>query len=523
MKKTQMIVMAMFFAMTAGVLFLAGCSTDTNTETVPVSGGTTTIPFDKVVNTVAGLKAALANPDYTYIGVAGTSSINLTEAMTIPEAKKVYLYAPLATGSSALSVEGSVVIAVDGSLTATSSGKVSVKGEGSLRVEEGGLLTIDVTASVDDGADSSPATAFGSSKVVIAGGGLTYTSVSDVSDIETALGYISSGGLSITTTSLKPSQVVAVRGVSSAKRLSANLGSTSEDATTLTIPVGFDITTTGTLSSADVTVYGELTASANPKSLTIKEGATVNGIIFPAEPTNAELATNSVTIENIALTGTLDIGSGSTLIVTGTNFRFAGGGAVTGSGKIKTDGSGSLVIGPHGGFTTTTNGVTGSELMTLASPIIMEAMRNRVLTNKVALDSDTFFDSPPNPAVSAIGSVTISNTNATTIQNTGNASTGSNLILNDDADTTITFSATVTGNSVSGKNADNLTAANFTLTAALDTDKTVVKIADSDFASSGTDKYGVVTFTGVKLKNGELIGPALTDFKVGVKTKRADT
>jgi hypothetical protein len=540
MKKSQKIMMAMFLAVLAGSLIVTGCSQDSGggTTFIPVPGGSSVIPFDAVVTDLAGLTAALAAPDTAYIGVISAIP-PITADLEIPEGKHVYLYASVNTGSKILTIKGSVVVAVDGSLTASASGVVKVPEAGSLSVEKGGLLSIDEPDSVNDGDDTDPATIFGTPKLAITGGSLAYTSYtfSTVAEIKTALSYVSSGVLAVTAAgslNLKPSGIVADFGplTSSAKRLAIDLNnSTAETETTLTIPAGLAIITAGSIGSVtSLTVYGGLTAAGSADA-DIKAGATVNGITFPDDIDGAAIsAGNAVSIEDYDISDILDIGPGSELTITG-DFGFVGsmGGSydITGQGKIKTGGAGALNIGPHGGFTTVAEGVTGDDVMTAATGIIMEMMGTKALADDKGDSTITLATTFANPAVKAIGSVTIANINTpTTIQKTTDGGTGSgtNLTLvGPSAYNTFNSTVTANGDAVTGADAGDIKAATFTLTIATsppgDAPK-AIQIADSGFGNSVGDKYGVVKFSGVQLKNRGLIGPVLPDFHVGVKTER---
>lgn len=338
MKKNAKIFMAMSLALLAGSLIVTGCPTEVKTEIEYVDKVGGIIPFDKVVASEAGLLAALSNPGYTYIGVTG--GITLTSDLEIPAGKNVYLYAQVDTGSSTLTVSGRLAAAVDGTLAASSSGQVTVAETGSISVEQGGTLLIDNADSVISG----EATALGTSKAAIAGGTLAYAdSFSNAAAIQTALAYLSSGVLKVEGSSLKPSDVANGVTVSPAKRLSIDLGGTTETETTLTIPAGLAITTSAGLSAVEVTVSGGLTASSNPSSLAIKAGATVNGITFPHEAEAGVLTisgANEVTIvasKTYSLSGNLDVGSGSTLKIAGT--LAPGGDYISGAGLIATTGA----------------------------------------------------------------------------------------------------------------------------------------------------------------------------------------
>jgi hypothetical protein len=46
-----------------------------------------------------------------------------------------------------------------------------------------------------------------------------------------------------------------------------------------------------------------------------------------------------------------------------------------------------------------------------------------------------------------------------------------------------------------------------------------LSITDADYNASAENK-GIVTFTGVKLKNSELVSPEFPSFSIGVKTQR---
>jgi hypothetical protein len=566
MKKSQSII-AMFLVLLAGSLIVTGCSPDTEIEYVETAGGV--IPFDAVVYDEPSLNAALSNSGVVYILVK--DDVALTADLSIPSSKRLYLYAKLDPASSDLTVEGKVVVAETGSLIATNSGVVTVTG--SVSVEEGGSLSIDDPASVNDGAGN---TVLGG-KATFAGGALVYaagSSPTSVSAIETALGYVSSGVLEIPTGSgLKPSEAAGISGISSTKWVKIDLGSTAEDAPELTIPVGLDITTTATLTSlTSLTVHGKLSATSgklsnsgavlvvgqgtevelgtiaklntgssvaagstltaivtafdDTASLAIGAGATVNGITFPDATSATALAANKVTIGDYDLSGALNIETGSELIVTG-DFGLVGtmqGGSYefTGDGKLITSGDGVLLIGPHGGFTTKPEGITNNLVMNSAGVIITEMAGTKVLANSKGASTITLTTAFANPAVPAIGSVTLENTNATTIQNTTDGSTDTDISIGmPTAVCSFLDAVTATGDAVTGTNAADIKDATFTLTLrpGASGGGKFVQIKDGGYTGD-VPKYGVVTFSGVKLTYNNIISPEFAPFSVGVITQR---
>jgi hypothetical protein len=544
MKKSQKIIMAMFLALLAGSLIVTGCSTDTETQTEYVSGRV--IPFDKVVSVLSDLTDALADPDAVYILVK--NNISLSGNLSIPAGKHVYLYAELDTASKDLTIGGSVVVADTGSLIADSINPVKVTG--SISVEEGGVLSIEDEDSVKDGTGTS--TVLGT-KVTFAGGDLAYdpgSVFSSTGDIVTALGYMSSGVLEITGSGLKPSEIVdSVKDiVSSTKRLSIDLGSKVEDATTLNIPVGLAITTTDDLSDVtNLAVNGVLTASSGAlknsgavlvvgpnaevelggvkltEGSTIKAGATavINGITFPKSSTDANITAASateVTIENnYTLSGVLNIETGSTLNIGGI-FGFSAMNA-----QIRPAGEGTLITTGSGYFTIMTikfmtSDIEADDFMAAATAIIGDYNPYSpmcLFRKTVALAED--FDSSTQ---SGIGSVFIeADATATSVRAEGNAAgIGSELVVSDNDDT-YTYNAVDTTEAsitVGGTNADDVDDSDFTLSVESDGK---LSIADSGYDDDLGAKFVVLAFTGVKLSNGDLY-TILPQFKIGVKTSR---
>jgi hypothetical protein len=143
-------------ALLGASLFLLGCPTETETETVYVSS---VIHPDVVVDLStddSGLAAALENPAVKVIEVATGGTLTTVEE--IPADKTVILQGAVTPASAGLTINGTVYVGIDGTLNAAAATKVIVKG-GVLNVVKG-ILSIDAAASVTNGA-TDPATVLG--------------------------------------------------------------------------------------------------------------------------------------------------------------------------------------------------------------------------------------------------------------------------------------------------------------------------------------------------------------------------
>ncbi|MDR2444731.1 MAG: hypothetical protein LBD44_02175, partial [Spirochaetaceae bacterium] len=203
---------------------------------------------------------------------------------------------------------------------------------------------------------------------------------------------------------------------------------------------------------------------------------------------------------------TLTIESGKALTVTSGILTVETSAAFDGSGTVKTIGASTITFGDIAGFTVDTAGIGGSGIADALTSLTTDMA---AFKNKDGIDLSTIFGAA---STTGIGSVTLSDTNATVVKDNATYASGTEITLSTSTDLVTT---PVTASSISGTNAD-LTAANFTLTIA----SNKLNITDSQYASS-TAKVAVLGFTNVKLKSGTLISPALPTFNIGVTTSRS--
>jgi hypothetical protein len=247
------------------------------------------------------------------------------------------------------------------------------------------------------------------------------------------------------------------------------------------VPEDVDLTLSGASTFAgafDVTVEGTLTL-----------GSSVVGFV----PEGDVIVTGSLVLESSSV---ITIADTKALSVTGT---------VSGGGKIIAQGSGStegvLTIGGVD-YTTTAGGVAGGDLADAATAI---AASTTTLTDKPGINLDGTFGAD----VSGIGSVTLSGSSPTAVQNTANGSSDDNV----EVSTGISL-AGLTAIADGGGTAA-LTYGNFALTIETGIE---VSIADSGY-SGGTQDYGILEISGVQLQHSNLIGPELAPFHIGVLTE----
>ncbi|MDR0640039.1 MAG: hypothetical protein LBG27_14285 [Spirochaetaceae bacterium] len=256
-------------------LFLIGCPTETEEKIVT---NTVLLQPDKTVTTSgdngADLKTALATEGVNIVAFAPASPVTLSTApLVVPTGKTLQLLGGLTTASNAgVVVEGKVIVGAGGVLTATAAAaKISVKSGGRIEVLKGGILSVDAAATVYDGVTAS-ASVIGSS-AVINGGTLKYTAATEVGTVPTiaaVLALVSSGELDLTgltLSSLKPSDLAGVTGITPSKRLRAPAGANESAGATLSIPAGAIITiaSTDTLAAiaGAISVAGELDIGAS--------------------------------------------------------------------------------------------------------------------------------------------------------------------------------------------------------------------------------------------------------------------
>jgi PBP1b-binding outer membrane lipoprotein LpoB len=560
--------------------------TTTVTEYVPVPGTTTPggetnqnppaageVPeFVDVATSQSALEAALANPDYKgeLIGYGGTTALT-GQAVTIPDGYKVYVQpgADLKTASGyGLTVKGKLFVANSAALTIDTA-PIVVDGEGNIEVQKGGTLATDEAASVWDGTTD---TVLGTDKVKITGT-LEYTAGTDFTDaeaVETALGYITSGTLNvgdISSAGLKPSEVAELT-IPTGKQLVADTGNTAEtDTGTLTIPANLNLTTSATLTTltglevngtlaaasgtltgvTELTVNGTLTASSatlasggatvivgsggsatlgtvgllkgassvaaggaltvtavtafdSTDNLAVVAGSTVNSFTFPDATDITGIAAAGFTIGNLIVPGVLVLSKNLTL-ATDAELVIADPTKVSGSSKIIAE-DGTIKIGTTAGYTTTSTGVAGTALSTA-----LTAFTSDLVVLATSITSHTDFGAASEVV---IGTVVVSSATAGDVKdNTDGDGTGNAIEIDS------IFVGTLNTPTVTGSDSSDVSAATLSLAAG------ALKIADTSCTGS-VDKFVILTFSGLKLQNSELIAPTdVPDFSIGLKTARA--
>jgi flagellar basal body rod protein FlgF len=448
-----------------GVLLFFGC--ETGTDTVTLEGESWLRDYDKGVKSEAALRDALS--DDTIHDIAIVDDITLTDDLTIPEKKKVALLAGnLGTGANKLTVEGSLDVKNGYTLTVTETGGSLVVGnDGSVNVQTGGILWLANADAANDGDTPSAETVLGSSgKVIINGGELRIKTVT-ADDLESVFGSIKSGLLRVTElVAIKPSDVTNIR-TSETRSLRITVSS-NEEVDELTIPVGMDLTATGTLS---VEEEGRLTVDGR---LTVENTLTIN-------------------------------------IIEGAKYP------ITGNGVISTGGSGTITFvedsaaDPPVPVSTEYTALGGVKVASI--PEAKAAIEASVKANQRNL-KDTFFSTAgTSDAVLGIGSVEITVASTPTeVQNTVDGSEGEPVRL-----TAGTFLNTspVKASSFAGTDSGTLSdATKFELSISSGR----LFVADSDY-NAGSEKFAIVTFSNVTLIYGGL--SRTVTFDIGVKTSRS--
>jgi hypothetical protein len=214
------------------------------------------------------------------------------------------------------------------------------------------------------------------------------------------------------------------------------------------------------------------------------------------------LTLNSVT----AFTPGADVIVNGELVVDNSGITFTG--TVSGTGVIKTTGTGAITISAAV-YTTTANGILANGLDTAVTAITGET----ALTD-AALDLDDAFNNSAG-TILGIGSVTLDGDSATAVQYTNDGTDGASVTVSSG----ITLAGTLTGTGAGGEDSSDLDGGTvFTLSltgGGLDE----VSIADGGYNES-VQKLGIIEFAAVKLQYGDLIGPVLPAFHIGVNTKR---
>lgn len=340
-----------FAAFVGAALFFAGCD---NEPKIEYKDRDKLVNYEVVVENEEELLGAFASYSRIAFNPDPALAFKFSDGFEIPAANTVGIFsdAEIETGKK-LKVSGTVNVEVGGLLTLTG----TIEGDGTVSVKVGGSLdTAGLTKIPDLG-----------TKTIIAGGTLNVGTVADITELKTLFGKISSGELNITTPSatLKPTEVANISGITANKRLTIEANG-AETSTSLTIPAGLTLTTTGTLDTvATLTVNGKLTASAATgkadgiaitvgknatlslatiaklKASTVEDGGTlqatvtafdtdaklkvnaggrVNEITFVGATNITALAADAVTIDSITIADktALTIPANKTITVTGT-------------------------------------------------------------------------------------------------------------------------------------------------------------------------------------------------------------
>jgi hypothetical protein len=311
---------------------------------------------------------AAFNAGHKVVGVQVLIADLGLKPVTVPVNKTLVIRESVNIGTGSLIINGGGKAIVDkaGVLTASSKSKLNVTG--TMEVRNGGTLSTDEVGSVDG---------LASNKVNFNGGKLAVTgAVANLTDIQTLFSYVARGkgeldltGATVTVTGIKPSDLVAIAGISADKRLTITTPLTEvETATTLTIPEGLNINAGGlTLASVSVnlTVNGALTlggAAAPTSDVTVgtKGKITVSGTGRLTIVANKKLENNGT----VALTDT-----GCVVLKTPANASPSDGAKITGTGNLTAQDL-EIVGGPGGWQALKTGSAGGATYVTIASTAI---------------------------------------------------------------------------------------------------------------------------------------------------------
>jgi hypothetical protein len=303
----------------AGVLFI-GCDNGTTST----SGGALPPPtpegleIDRTVSNETDLKAVLENGEVDAVAFVLSASTPLSEGITIPEGKIVYLLTPssgapvvLTPATAGLQVRGALVVSENTSLHATNTQRVFLGRNGSIKIEAGGSLRTDKLNSVTDLPDQGTGEASVLSRVSYAGSStLTIDAEPGLSplvigELLNAIppGISRSSTVSVNgpsrlelvspLTAVKPSEIEGIQNVSLERRVSLIPAETEDETTTgLTIPAGAEVRITQNLPQiTSLVVDGTLNAlvignGTAPVTVTVNGSATVTTAI-KFDPTSA--------------------------------------------------------------------------------------------------------------------------------------------------------------------------------------------------------------------------------------------
>jgi hypothetical protein len=557
----------------ATITFVADADVITKfgTSPAPSTGTITGVPFKSIADiTTAGATIAVRGPVSIESSGSDTAiASSVLNGSTLYVAGDLTVSADVANTATAITVVGNLTankelkgatIKVTGNVEAgakiTSSTSLTAEGEvkftgttaqnGIAALNAGSLVspTADITASGAI-AVSGDITAKGINATTIRGRNITTTGTVGASGGITATGNVIATGGTITgaiTASTGTVSVETVIGNITSPTVTASgkvtgtitatggtvtfTGNTLQDglsgltATNVTSSVAIitvsngGIMLTGTLKGTSVTLdgTGTLTGAGSldlSGDLKLGTGAsTIKGAIGQ----DLTVGTAGVTISGDTSIGRNIIAGGDITVSADIVLTIASSGH-TGVGKIIAVATGaSLTIGDTGGYTTAAGGATAANLATATAGLTTERTG---ITSPTAVTLDAAFGTVPANAGTVIGSVILSNTTATAVQDSADGSSGTDVTL------VLNSGFSLVGATVTGEDAvsstDDIKGASFALT--LDSD--VVKISDSGATGTG-DKYGIVMFAGLKLQHtsGLIDATLLPTISIGVKTIR---
>jgi cytoskeletal protein CcmA (bactofilin family) len=461
-------------------------ATGTNLTTIPfqdIGAGGVVTPANSIVAVKKPVTIAATGVTGTTIAASSLSSATLyvVGKLTVQED----ISSTTITGitvfdnvevSNAGSIKGDVTATGNVNITSTATPAIAGNVTTSGNVTTDGAINGDITAGGDltiNAAITGAITAAGAANFSAADQAtltnLTAASINSSKDITT------SGNINLPTGQLKTtgSASVTVGGTLSAG----------------TLEVAGDLTTAGTVAIAG----GSIAGTFAPADAVTTSGALTIGTLAPSAAVTLE---GNATISN-AFTSSTDVTVNGVLTIVDTH---------TGTGKFIAEAPSSLTIGATAGYTTTSTGVTASGI---GAAITAFASDTTALTTPISLHND--FGTAPG---TAIGTVPITSSSAAAVKNDTDAGDSGNAI-EIDSDTTLIPSDNLEG-TVTGTDVNDINSATFTLSV----DSGALKLADSGWANNSAVKYGIVTFTGLKLQNSELISPVLPAFSIGVKTER---
>ncbi|MDR0684743.1 MAG: hypothetical protein LBF83_06415 [Spirochaetaceae bacterium] len=460
----------------------------------------------------------------TIAGKVDLSAANVTNSaaktLTLPAGAAVIgKITPIASDALTIAGTGAVAVTVTEVVGVASSAAVTIGANATLTIPSGGSLTIGTASSIAAGSTTLAAgtyTATGGAVSLPATGVLAVTGA--LTGTPAIAGAAAAFGSSF-------AELYKVKGGS--VEVSGDV-TAAADIAALAAYEDTDVTASGSATDLSTVAGGIVVAEGNEITLsgavtTIGTNTlTVNGVL------NLTGAATLAAAGDITVNGTLDVGSNATALAPEGNVIVNGtvnldGSAVltikttkvltigedaagTGAGLIKAKGSGSggtITIADVEGYTTTGTGVAANAIEGALEAFAVDA---QVLDGSLNLSS-TFGVAGSR----SIGSLTVSATTATAVHNTADGTEGTAVVITNGT----TFEGTLDSPTQSGTN--NGIDGTITLSVAAGE----LKIADAGYQASAA-KLVVLTFSGLKLKNSELIAPtAVPDFSIGLKTGRS--